>query len=61
MQVILLPRMQEQVNRHATLDDNWMVVDDIVYDVSKFSRQHPGGLKVMERFAGTDATAAFRS
>ncbi|NXG14776.1 FADS1 desaturase, partial [Grallaria varia] len=37
----------------------WLVIDRKVYDVSRFSRQHPGGSRVLSHYAGQDATDAF--
>ncbi|NXH76571.1 FADS1 desaturase, partial [Hydrobates tethys] len=37
----------------------WLVIDRKVYDVSKFSKQHPGGSRVLRHYAGQDATDAF--
>ncbi|NXW00106.1 FADS1 desaturase, partial [Fregetta grallaria] len=37
----------------------WLVIDRKVYDVSKFSKQHPGGSRVISHYAGQDATDAF--
>ncbi|NXL56361.1 FADS1 desaturase, partial [Chordeiles acutipennis] len=37
----------------------WLVIDRKVYDVSKFSKLHPGGSRVISHYAGQDATDAF--
>ncbi|KFV03160.1 Fatty acid desaturase 1, partial [Pterocles gutturalis] len=37
----------------------WLVIDRKVYDVSKFSKHHPGGSRVISHYAGQDATDAF--
>lgn len=40
--------------------EHWIVIGGIVYDVKDYLRRHPGGSKVLERFArGGDATRAF--
>jgi ferredoxin-NADP reductase len=39
----------------------WVVIDGRVYDVSRFEALHPGGTKVLRGYAGTDATAVYRS
>lgn len=36
-----------------------MVVDGEVYDLTDFAPQHPGGVDVLLRYAGRDATAAY--
>ncbi|KAI1414525.1 FMN-dependent dehydrogenase-domain-containing protein [Hypoxylon sp. FL1857] len=49
----------DEISRHRTLDDLWLVVDEIVYDLSKFARSHPGGPGILVKYAGRDATAAY--
>jgi cytochrome b involved in lipid metabolism len=48
----------EEVQKHNTKKDCWLVVEDFVYDVSKFIPYHPGG-SILARYAGQDATDAF--
>uniref|UniRef100_A0A8U7MG58 Cytochrome b5 heme-binding domain-containing protein n=5 Tax=Corvoidea TaxID=192204 RepID=A0A8U7MG58_CORMO len=36
--------------------EQWLVIDRKVYDVSKFSKRHPGGSRVISHYAGQDAT-----
>lgn len=36
--------------------EQWLVVDRKVYDVSQFSKRHPGGSRVISHYAGQDAT-----
>ncbi|OTA67926.1 hypothetical protein K449DRAFT_419634 [Hypoxylon sp. EC38] len=49
----------DEISRHRSLDDLWLVVDGVVYDLSKFARQHPGGAGIIIKYAGRDATAAY--
>ncbi|KAI9900006.1 hypothetical protein N3K66_004268 [Trichothecium roseum] len=37
----------------------WLIVDNDVYDVSNFLEEHPGGAKMLKRFAGKNATKSF--
>lgn len=50
----------EEVLKHDSPDDVWVVVNKKVYDVTKFYRSHPGGEHVIRRIAGRDATRFFR-
>ncbi|KAG8933265.1 hypothetical protein FRC02_012251, partial [Tulasnella sp. 418] len=54
---------REEVAKHNKEGDLWVVIDAKVFDLSKFSRLHPGGLAVLldEEIAGKDATQAFFS
>ena len=38
----------------------WIVLDGRVYDLTAFAGIHPGGSKVLQSYAGMDATAAYR-
>ncbi|PHH66712.1 hypothetical protein CDD80_917 [Ophiocordyceps camponoti-rufipedis] len=49
-----------QVSQHG--DDSsgyWLIIEDGVYDISNFIDEHPGGPKILKRFAGKNATKAF--
>ncbi|XP_034937715.1 cytochrome b5-like [Chelonus insularis] len=37
----------------------WIVIKDVVYDVSNYLESHPGGAELLLEYAGKDATAAF--
>ena len=37
------------------------MVDGIVYDVSDFQKDHPGGARVLKQVAGRDASTEFES
>ncbi|KAJ3532050.1 hypothetical protein NM688_g7483 [Phlebia brevispora] len=54
---------REEVAKHNTPDDLWIIVDGKVYDVTKFKEMHPGGTSVFldEEIPGQDATEAFYS
>jgi L-lactate dehydrogenase (cytochrome) len=49
----------EEIGQHASFNDLWIVVDDVVYDVTAFAPEHPGGINILLRYAGKDATAAY--
>ncbi|MDC0912142.1 cytochrome b5-like heme/steroid binding domain-containing protein [Aquiluna sp.] len=52
---------QEQLLAHGTLDSCWAAVDGVVYDLSGYGAEHPGGASQIQALCGTDATAAFSS
>ncbi|KPM07616.1 cytochrome b5-like protein [Sarcoptes scabiei] len=49
-----------QVMEHDQNDDCWIVVEDLVYDVTEFLHDHPGGHYIVMEHAGRDATMVFR-
>merc|ERR1712060_1003016 len=49
----------EEVAKHNTEQDCWVVVNGDVLDVTKFLPDHPGGVLAILTFAGKDATAEF--
>ncbi|VUC32649.1 unnamed protein product [Clonostachys rosea] len=49
----------EEITRHNTSTDLWVVIDNDVYDMTEFQHKHPGGYKVMRGVAGKDATKKF--
>lgn len=46
---------REEVAKHNTETDQWLIYGDKVYDISKFIKKHPGG-KVISYYQGQDAT-----
>ena len=49
----------EEVCKHMSYDDLWLVIDGKVYDVTPFMDDHPGGGEIMLSAAGKDATDDF--
>ena len=47
------------VAAHNQRDDCWIIINNHVYDVSKYLSSHPGGKLSILRFAGKDATEMF--
>ncbi|RXK38326.1 acyl-CoA dehydrogenase [Tremella mesenterica] len=52
---------KDEVAKHTKQGDLWVIVDSIVYDLSKFGAMHPGGIGVLldPEVAGQDATTVF--
>ncbi|XP_005095539.2 cytochrome b5 [Aplysia californica] len=48
-----------EVAEHCHYDSCWIVVNNKVYDVTRFLRQHPGGDDIILEYAGFDATSVF--
>lgn len=51
----------EEVQKHNTKADKWLVIDRKVYNISAWVRRHPGGLRVISHYAGEDASEAFQA
>ena len=49
----------EEVGKHNTEKDCWVVVNGEVLDVTEFMKEHPGGKKAILLYAGKDATEEF--
>ncbi len=49
----------DEVARHRSERDLWIVLGDVVWDLSAFAQSHPGGAAVLLAVAGQDATAPF--
>ena len=49
----------EEVEKHDTEEDCWIVVNDVVYDVTGYLEKHPGGASSITMYAGQDATVEF--
>tara|TARA_B110000208_G_C11721475_1_gene413000 strand:- start:311 stop:547 length:237 start_codon:yes stop_codon:yes gene_type:complete len=47
----------EEISKHNTLEDCYIIIDNNVYDMSNFS--HPGG-PIILNYAGIDATKIFK-
>lgn len=49
----------EEVAKHNTKDDLWVVVKGVVMDLSNWLDEHPGGPQAIMNFMGRDATEEF--
>jgi cytochrome b involved in lipid metabolism len=46
----------EEIAKHNSEDDCWIIVNNCVYDITAYFSFHPGGKKALIKFAGRDAT-----
>jgi alkylation response protein AidB-like acyl-CoA dehydrogenase/predicted heme/steroid binding protein len=49
----------EEIAKHNSDNDCWIIVENKVYDVTKFLGEHPGGKKILAKMGGMDATKEF--
>ncbi|KAI0741097.1 FMN-dependent dehydrogenase-domain-containing protein [Earliella scabrosa] len=49
----------KEVATHNTRESCWIIVHGKVYDVTEFLDDHPGGSKIILKYAGKDATAEY--
>ncbi|KAL5398386.1 hypothetical protein PMIN03_007677 [Paraphaeosphaeria minitans] len=50
----------EEVQKHATKDDCWVIINGLVYDMTDFLEAHPGGPNAIIQQAGKDASLKFQ-
>ncbi|KAK0636926.1 FMN-dependent dehydrogenase-domain-containing protein [Bombardia bombarda] len=48
-----------EVAKHNSAKDCWVIVHGRAYDVTEFLPEHPGGMKIILKYAGKDATEEF--
>ncbi|GAA6012611.1 hypothetical protein JCM11491_005453 [Sporobolomyces phaffii] len=48
-----------EVEKHASSDSLWVIVNGNAYDLTEFAPEHPGGMKILLKYAGKDATEAY--
>jgi len=49
----------DELSKHNTLTDAWILINGTVWDVTDFAPKHPGGVEVIGEFWGQDATKAY--
>ncbi|KAK0163004.1 hypothetical protein PV327_006721 [Microctonus hyperodae] len=49
----------DEVARHNSANDLWMIMHGGVYNLTKFLQEHPGGEEVLLNLAGMDGTTCF--
>jgi cytochrome b involved in lipid metabolism len=53
------PIVWDEVKKHTSENDCWIVVRNKVYDATSFLKSHPGGVRAILSNAGKDCTADF--
>jgi predicted heme/steroid binding protein len=48
-----------EVAKHNSAKSCWIIIKGLIYDVTPFLKQHPGGAQMILLYAGKDATQAF--
>jgi len=49
------------VAKHNTSTDCWMIVDNNIYDLTKYQNVHPGGKMNIINYCGKDASAEYKN
>jgi L-lactate dehydrogenase (cytochrome) len=49
----------DELSKHNTVDDAWLVINGQVWDVTAFAPTHPGGAEIINEYLGGDATNAY--
>lgn len=52
---------QTEVATHNNAKDCWLIIDNKVYDVTQFLREHPGGIDMIMPYCGKEASEAFHT
>ena len=47
-----------EIQKHNTISDCWLILNNKAYDVTSYINQHPGGLTIVP-FCGKDGTDAY--
>ena len=51
----------EEIRKHSSEDDAWIVISGDVYNVTDYLPGHPGGAQWLIDWLGKDATDAFKT
>lgn len=49
----------EELQKHTIPGDYWLVIEGVVYDVTGYQAEHPGGATILQKYSGKDATQPF--
>lgn len=50
-----------EVARHNSLSNCWLIISNVVYDVTRYITQHPGGASAITNMCGRESTSAFQT
>eukprot|EP00660_Eupelagonema_oceanica_P003174 gene3174-17065_t len=51
---------KEEVAKHNTKKDCWVIINGRVLDLTSFLPEHPGGKEAIAMYAGQDASEEFK-
>merc|ERR1711972_886503 len=51
----------EEIAKHNTADDLWVLINGVVCDVTQFKNDHPGGVDILMENGGKDASAMWNT
>ncbi|KAH8587600.1 FMN-dependent dehydrogenase-domain-containing protein [Bisporella sp. PMI_857] len=54
-----MPLSGKEVAKHSSRESCWVIVHGKAYDVTEFLPEHPGGPKIILKYAGKDATEEY--
>ena len=57
----MVPLTWDEISQHNTKTDCWVVVDGVVYDMTDFLDDHPGGKRLPVKHSGKDVTEIWHS
>ena len=57
----MVPLTWDEISQHNTKNDCWVVVDGVVYDMTDFLDDHPGGKRLPVKHSGKDVTEIWNS
>ncbi|RME79606.1 MAG: cytochrome b5 domain-containing protein [Methanobacteriota archaeon] len=51
----------EEVRKHNSSSDCWIIIDNAVYYATPYIQYHPGGIDIITAYCGGDASEAFKT
>jgi len=54
-----MPLHADEVAKHNNKDSCWVIIHGEAFDVTEFMPEHPGGMGIILKYAGKDATEAY--